>query len=130
MTLVKKYLFPFLLVISASCSYLPEGEIYPAGVNVEENRDLIEIMPEGGAASATGLVFYPGGLVDPHAYIELASGFALSGSGHRVLIVKMPSNLAVLASRSAVPDPTSPRRRSDETISSGRYRCSAQLDRR
>ena len=99
--MVRYITLSLLLVALFSCSYLPEGEQYPPGVLIGEDRDRISIEPEGGAGSATGLVLYPGGLVDPHGYVELASRFALSGSGHRVLIIKMPSNLAVLASRSA-----------------------------
>lgn len=90
-----------LILPGSACSYLPENRNYPDGIIIEEERDIIGIIPQSGAGSATGLVFYPGGLVDPHAYVELLSRFALSGAGHRVIIVKMPSNLAVLASKSA-----------------------------
>lgn len=101
MTLVKK-LFPLLLFLPlAACSYLPEEEADLEEISVEETRDYIAVQPIVGAGSATGLLFYPGGLVDPHGYIELASRFAVSGKRHKVLIVKMPANLAILASKSA-----------------------------
>jgi len=43
----------------------------------------------------TGIVFYPGGRVDPRSYAPLAHDLALAG--HRVIIVPMRLNLAVLS---------------------------------
>jgi len=100
MTLAKNHLIALLLLLTA-CSYLPEEDTDMTDVIVKENLDYIEIQPIRGAKSATGLIFYPGGLVDPHAYVGLASRFAQSGVGHRVIIVKMPANLAILGSKSA-----------------------------
>jgi len=79
-----------------SCSYLPEKQDIPGVVTIYEYRNYIEINPASNRYSKTGLVFYPGGLVDPHAYIEPLSDFAISGKGHKVVIVKMPGNLAVM----------------------------------
>lgn len=42
----------------------------------------------------TGVIFYPGGNVDPKAYAPLANG--LAKKGYTVVIVPMPFNLAVL----------------------------------
>jgi len=42
----------------------------------------------------TGLILYPGGRVDPHAYAPIAR--ALAEHGYLVVIVPMPLNLAVL----------------------------------
>lgn len=83
------------IAVTASCTYLPD---LPAveGVVVTEERDYILIEPEAGIPGNTGLLFYPGGLVDPHAYINQMAGFAKSGYGHAVVIVKEPGNLAVL----------------------------------
>lgn len=84
-------------LVLASCSYLPQDQDLPNGLRTEENRDYILLEPlDSASLSKTGFLFYPGGLVDPHAYMEMAGAFALSGSGHRVLIAKMPTNLAVL----------------------------------
>lgn len=84
-----------ILLFASSCSYLPElPEI--AGVTITEERDVIVIKPESGIPGSTGLLFYPGGLVDPHAYISIMAQFAKSGNGHTVAIVKEPANLAVL----------------------------------
>lgn len=106
MILAKMDKYPLLLIIilicSSSCSYLPEPiRDYP-GVIIDENRDYLEILPDDLNTGNTGFIFYPGGLVDPHAYLELASMFANSGSGHHVIIVKMPVNLAVMDSKAAV----------------------------
>lgn len=84
-----------------SCTYLPEMEEEPAGVIITETRDYIQITPEGGAGSSTGLLIYPGGLVDPHVYLGLASQFARSWNGFRILIAKMPANLAVMDIKAA-----------------------------
>lgn len=80
-----------------ACSYLPETPVEMSGISLEEHRDFLLVEPEDSRGiSETGLIFYPGGLVDPHAYLSMASAFARSGRGHRVIIAKMPSNLAVL----------------------------------
>jgi hypothetical protein len=84
-----------MILYLSSCSYLPEEQIVSDVLGVYETRDYIEIALNSGRNSETGLVFYPGGLVDPHAYIEPLSRFAVSGAGHKIIIVKMPGNLAV-----------------------------------
>jgi hypothetical protein len=48
----------------------------------------------------TGLVFYPGGRVDPRAYAPAAS--AIAAEGYLVVVVPMPLNLAVLGPGRAV----------------------------
>jgi pimeloyl-ACP methyl ester carboxylesterase len=64
------------------------------GVRVEQEPWLIfhptDRQPE------VGLVFYPGGRVDPRAYAPAAR--AIAAEGYLVVIVPMPFNLAVLAS--------------------------------
>jgi hypothetical protein len=85
-----------MLAILASCSYLPEEKDVPSLVTIYEYRDYIEINPTSNQYAKTGLVFYPGGLVDPHAYIAPLTRFAIAGKAHKVVIVKMPGNLAVL----------------------------------
>ncbi len=88
--------FLFSLLIFASCTTLPEEQFLHEVLHIEENRDYIIITPNREWPSMTGIVFYPGGLVDPHAYIEPLSKFAMSGLMHQVVIVKMPTNLAIL----------------------------------
>jgi hypothetical protein len=79
-----------------SCTYLPDKQDVPDVVSIFEYRTYIEINPSSNHYSKTGFVFYPAGLIDPHAYIEPLSSFAKSGKGHKVVIVKMPGNLAVM----------------------------------
>jgi len=101
--IMNKYQLLLLLALFANsgCSYLPEPvKDFPA-VLITENRDYIEVLPGDLNTGNTGFLFYPGGLVDPHAYLELASMFATSGIGHHVIIAKMPANLAVLDSKAA-----------------------------
>ncbi len=86
----------FGLFCLLGCSYLPEKQEISTTLHIEENRDYIIITPNREWFSMTGLVFYPGGNVDPHAYMESLSKFALSGIMHQIVIVKMPANLAIL----------------------------------
>jgi hypothetical protein len=95
-------------LLLASCSYLPQiapGSIDP-GVAISESREAVILLPAA-APSTTGFMFYPGGLVDPHAYLPLLSGIAAAGIP--VVLAKAPGNLAVfspnagLGLRSAVP---------------------------
>lgn len=84
-----------VISVYSGCSYLPDlPEI--DGVDIIEKREYILIEPESGTPGNTGILFYPGGLVDPHAYIPLMAQFAKSGNGHTAVIVKEPGNLAVL----------------------------------
>lgn len=95
---MKKYSFVLcLLLCLQACSYLPETIEPNEAVEVTENRDYIAVEPTDGTHSTTGLMFYIGGFVDPHAYVNWASEFAMKGGGHKIVIVKMPANLAVLA---------------------------------
>ena len=99
MKLSRCFLSLLLIVLINACSYLPEEQLVSDVLGVYETRNYIEISPNYPDYSSTGFVFYPGGLVDPHAYIETLSRFAVSGIGHKVIIVKMPGNLAVFDSK-------------------------------
>ncbi|MHB0856585.1 MAG: alpha/beta fold hydrolase [Anaerolineae bacterium] len=66
-----------------------------------ESGDGVEVLAEpwltfrpDGAGAKVGLVFYPGGRVDPKAYAPAAR--AIAQEGFLVVIVPMPLNLAVL----------------------------------
>ncbi|OXM82357.1 alpha/beta hydrolase [Paenibacillus rigui] len=61
------------------------------GVTVTEHARWIRFEPAG--VKATGIIFYPGGLVEPESYAPLA--LLLAKQGYRTWIVKMPLNLAV-----------------------------------
>jgi dienelactone hydrolase len=79
-----------------SCSYLPLASgLKPPGVEVQDFLDYIQVLPDSGTADSVGLLFWPGGLVDPHSYIAPMAEF--SRRGYRVVIAKVPSNLAILS---------------------------------
>ena len=100
--MIKQLIGLFFVAFCVACSYLPEPIYDGEGVLVEEFRDHVVVSPiDDSNLSPTGFIFYPGGLVDPHAYLSLASAFALSNDGHRVIIAKMPANLAVLDMKAA-----------------------------
>jgi len=85
------------MLIFASCSYLPEftlGSLNP-GTEVSETREAIVLQKAGGPLHATGFMFYPGGLADPHAYLPWLAD--LAAAGVPVIVAKAPGNLAVLA---------------------------------
>jgi len=63
-----------------------------AAVTVEAGRWLT--FAPSGTRPTTGLIFYPGGRVDPVAYAPAAR--AIAEEGYLVVIVPMPLNLAVL----------------------------------
>ncbi len=83
-------LFPLLLY---SCSYLPDDVSYDETLKLVETTEYIKLTPKTGTVS-NALIFVPGGLVDPHAYISLMQRIA--GSGIQVYILKMSANLAIL----------------------------------
>lgn len=60
--------------------------------------DSITFIPTG-KKSNTGIIFYPGGKVQPESYSVLAS--KLAENGYTTIIVKMPFNLAVFAPNKA-----------------------------
>ena len=88
---------PLLLLGAAlllgSCSYLPLTPIPATGLLVTDHQDYIDVMPATGSANATGLMFWPGGLLDPHAYVASLGVFA--ARGYHVVIAKVPMNLAI-----------------------------------
>lgn len=72
-----------------SCSYFPEDyerDNYPA---VEETTKYIHF----GNSPQKGLIFYPGGLVDPFSYVDFLSKLS---SDRKVFIAKVPYNLSIL----------------------------------
>lgn len=94
-----RILWLFLFTVSFSCSYLPEP-LDDVNILLEETADYIIIKPQQADLSKAGIIFYPGGLVDPHAYIHAFDDFSLS-EGRTVVILKVASNLAILNNRKA-----------------------------
>ena len=87
--------FPFLLslLLLSACSYLPDAPLAPVAPGYEETADYIK-LPAPAAEAA--LVFIPGGLVDPHAYVPLMQRVAAE-AGVTVFILKVEANLAILS---------------------------------
>ena len=106
-----KYIVNRLLLTSLAigvfnaCTYLPEPYEIESEFSIEETNQYIQI--KHGVNIETGIIFYPGGFVDAHAYIPtLTSGDMVSFNQKEALqsfIVKMPANLAVLDAQAAIP---------------------------
>ena len=86
-------------LLFASCTYLPTSFTATAGVTVTESRDAIILLPA--SMRTTGFLFYPGALVDPHAYVPWLSD--LAAAGIPVVLAKEPGNLAVLSIDAGLP---------------------------
>ncbi|MFW6363791.1 MAG: alpha/beta hydrolase [Spirochaeta sp.] len=87
-----------LCLAAVGCSYSPlEQYLHPAGVRIQETSEYIEMTPTVGDIADTGLMFWPGGLVDPHSY--RGSLGVLAARGYRVVILKVPFDLAVFGRR-------------------------------
>lgn len=76
-----------------ACSALPEELTINSLVETKETAHYIQLMPKNGNLARTGIVFYPGGLVDAHAYIQPLQD--LVAEGYPVLIIKVTGNLAI-----------------------------------
>jgi fermentation-respiration switch protein FrsA (DUF1100 family) len=83
-----------LLFALPSCSYLPESELEVERTPIyEETSEYIRL----GAAttrSNAAFLFVPGGLVDPHAYLQAMEKVVEKGID--VVILKVSANLAIL----------------------------------
>jgi pimeloyl-ACP methyl ester carboxylesterase len=89
-----------LIITISACSYLPEDTSFESTeYNLEETSDYILLEPID-AANEVGVMFVPGGLVDPHAYLKTFERFAIDNN-MQVLILKVRSNLAIFNSRQA-----------------------------
>lgn len=96
-----QHYFLFLILLGiASCSYLPEPYQFDSELRVEENSEFILLTSLNLDKSKSGIIFYPGGLVDPHAYINVLQPFAIEDN-RAVVIVKTISNLAILNTQKA-----------------------------
>ena len=61
------------------------------GVTVRDSATRIELQPTG-TRHRTGVVFYPGALVDPRAYVPNLA--VIAAAGYPVVILKLPFNIA------------------------------------
>ena len=99
-------ILPIIAIVGFSIwAYTPLGPM-PEALNalestsqvIVEQDDWIVFSPAEDAAK-TGLIFYPGGRVDPRSYAPAAHEIA--AQGYQTIIVPMPFNLAVFGSNSA-----------------------------
>lgn len=91
----------YILILSCfSCSYLPETLDEEPNLVIQENAEYILLSSATIDNNKAGIIFYPGGLVDPHAYINQLQDFALEEQ-RAVIILKVSSNLAILNTQKA-----------------------------
>jgi len=65
---------------------------------ITEDEQAIEVLPID-HSFAVGLIFYPGGMVEPRAYLPMAH--TIAQQGYPVIIVKLPLRSAPLAEQEA-----------------------------
>lgn len=111
MPLVKKILSAFLaLILLASAGFVlwaetPSGPMPEATAALESDASVqVTLKPwlifeSRSSTPSSGLIFYPGGRVDPVSYAPLAR--SLAEEGILAVIVPMPLNLAVFAPQKA-----------------------------
>ena len=79
---------------------MPEAlEALQTGPEVSVTTEPWLVFQPAGSTATTGLIFYPGGRVDPRAYAPMA--YEIASQGYLVVIVPMPLNLAVFGSGTA-----------------------------
>ncbi len=89
----------FSVIGLAACSYLPEQEIHTSEkYSIEETEDYIRMRPVDRAVTSS-IMFIPGGLVDPHAYISTFHPL-VETQQREVFILKVRGNLAILNPKS------------------------------
>lgn len=88
--------FMIWLWLSFQAWNLPEGVMdSDTAVTITETRQTITFQPAD-SPSTTGLIFYPGAMVEPTAYAPLAR--TMAEAGYLTIIVKLPWRAAPLAS--------------------------------
>lgn len=98
--MLQKTFFILLLLANFSCSYLPKPIEKSPDLVMEENADYILLTSANVDNNKAGIIFYPGGLVDPHAYINTLKELVLTDQ-RMVVILRVSSNLAILNSKKA-----------------------------
>ncbi len=102
---VRTALLVIILISSlgfVSCTTYGALESSPFDIQLQDSVSIVDSLivinanGVGGEIPDIGIVFYPGGLVKPEAYIPLAWAIA-NESKSLVVIVPMPLNLAVLS---------------------------------
>lgn len=81
-----------LIVVFTACVYPASEFEQQDGIEIQDKSSYILLDPMSDTVK-TCLLFYPGGLVDPEAYVSLMQLVALTGC--RVIIVKATADLAI-----------------------------------
>lgn len=91
-----KYTVPLLLLmlVLSSCSYLPDEEGIEANLKVD--RADYALYYSGTSMPGNALLMVPGGLVDPYVYACWINRLVGADSTIAVVLVKYPSNLAIM----------------------------------
>lgn len=83
----------FALWFGVSAAGLPPGTLVSDDrVEIVRGTDTINFRPRPDDPARTGLIFFPGAMVQPEAYAPMAR--RLAEAGHPVVIVKLPFRLA------------------------------------
>lgn len=81
------------LVLLAACSYVAVPQDLPEGVTVTDWTEYLLVESNAGQPEQS-VMFYPGALVEPSAYVPVLA--PLAAKGYRVCVVRFPADLAVL----------------------------------
>jgi predicted esterase len=86
-------LVPVVLLLGLEAAYLPPDTLVSdARVEIVLGRETFDFRPRPDDPARTGLLFFPGALVEPEAYAPMAR--AIAGHGHYVVIIRLPFRLA------------------------------------
>ncbi len=88
-----------LLALSVpACTYLPEP-LAPQDTfhQLIETPDYLVLRTPGVPTSGKGLLFYPGALVDPHAYLDWQKQLLSRQPDLVIVTAKVPANLAIFS---------------------------------
>lgn len=95
--MLKNWTSVFLLLLMVglgACSALPEELANHPAVAQQEKANYLLLTPKDNTLQKqTGILFYPGGLVAPQAYVQPLQ--ELAAAGYPVVIVKVTGNLAI-----------------------------------
>lgn len=92
-TMVRLLFVCLLLGVGIGCSRLPDKVTVRSDIELKETANYIALTPKTASSSSTGILFYPGGLVTPQAYIPTLQ--ELVALGYPVVILKVTGNLAI-----------------------------------
>lgn len=95
---IKRILIMLVLFLSLGFVYQFNKSYTALSTEVQTETEIIHgtnitIKTENNKHAQEGIIMYPGGKVDPAAYISLLEPLAIEG--YKVIIAKMPFNLAV-----------------------------------